>query len=69
MSDVEVFFPQIYLSSILRTYKVSRKLQNIYYYYQEGIIMSWNKDKTICRTQKHRRAAFLLLCSNNFLLL
>lgn len=59
------FFPQIYLSSILRTYKVSRKLQNIYYY-QEGIIMSWSKDKT--RTQKHRRAAFLLLCSNNFLL-
>lgn len=64
MSDVEVFF-HIYLSSILRTYKVSRKLQNIYYY-QEGIIMSWSKDKTICRTQKHRRAAFLLLCSNNF---
>lgn len=30
--------------------------------------MSWSKDKTICRTQKHRRAAYLLLCSNIFLL-
>lgn len=40
----QILISQIYLSSILRTYKVSRKLQNIYYY-QEGIIMSWSKDK------------------------
>lgn len=48
---------QIYLTSILHTYKVSIKLQNIYY--QEGIIMLQSRDKTICRTQKHCRASFL----------
>lgn len=41
--DTDFDFPDL-LSSILRTYKVSRKLQNIYYY-QEGIIKSWSKDK------------------------
>lgn len=53
---------QIYLTSILRTYKVSRKLQNIYYC-QEGIIMLRSKDKTICRTQTEQ-SFFSLLCSN-----
>lgn len=56
---------QIYLTSILYTYKVSRKLQNIYYY-QEGIIMLRSNDKTICRTQKHRRASFLSLAPTLF---
>lgn len=53
---------QIYLTSILRTYKVSRKLQNIYYC-QEGIIMLRSKDKTICKTQTEQ-SFFSLLCSN-----
>lgn len=55
---------QIYLTSILHTYKVSRKLQNNYYS-QEGIIMLQSKDTTICRT--HRNIAellFLSFCSN-----
>ena len=60
---MQAIYFQIYLTSILHTYKVSRKLQNIYYY-QEGIIMLRSKDKTICRTQKHSRASFSLLCSN-----
>lgn len=38
----------------MHTYKVSRKLQNIYYY-QEGIIMLRSKDKTIM--QKHGNIA------------
>lgn len=51
---------QIYLTSILHTYKVSRKLQNIYHY-QEGIIMLRSKDKTICKTQRRSRVSFLSL--------
>lgn len=54
----EAAFFQIYLTSILHTYKVFRKLQNIYYF-QEGIIM-WSTDKTIC---KHRNIAQLLFLS------
>lgn len=57
-------FFQIYLTSILCTYKVSRKLQNIYC--REGIIMLRSKDKTICRTQTEQ-SFFSLVCSNTLL--
>lgn len=54
---------QIYSTSILHTYKISRKLQNIYYY-QEGIIMLRSRQDHNMQNTGTLQSLVFFLCTN-----